>query len=47
MIRDGVPLLLNAPWLSIFPGLAILISVLACNLIGDGVRDVLDPRSQP
>lgn len=46
MIRDGVPLLLNAPWLSIFPGLAILISVLAFNLIGDGVRDVLDPRSQ-
>jgi peptide/nickel transport system permease protein len=44
MIRDGVPLLLNAPWLSLFPGLAILISVLAFNLIGDGVRDVLDPR---
>jgi peptide/nickel transport system permease protein len=46
MIRDGVPLLLNAPWLSIFPGLAILVTVLAFNLTGDGLRDVLDPRSQ-
>ena len=45
MIRDGVPLLLNTPWLSIFPGLAILITVLAFNLIGDSVRDVLDPRT--
>jgi peptide/nickel transport system permease protein len=45
MIRDGVPLLLNAPWLSVIPGLAILISVLAFNLIGDGLRDVLDPRT--
>ncbi len=46
MIRDGVPLLLNAPWLSIFPGLAILVTVLAFNLIGDGLRDLLDPRAQ-
>jgi peptide/nickel transport system permease protein len=46
MIRDGVPLLLNSPWLSIFPGLAILVSVLAFNLIGDGVRDALDPRTR-
>jgi peptide/nickel transport system permease protein len=46
MIHDGVPLLLNAPWLSVFPGLAILITVLAFNLVGDGVRDVLDPRTQ-
>jgi peptide/nickel transport system permease protein len=45
MIRDGVPFLLDAPWLSIVPGLAILVSVLAFNLIGDGLRDVLDPRS--
>lgn len=44
MIRDGVPHLLNAPWLSIFPGLAILLTVLAFNLLGDGLRDVLDPR---
>jgi peptide/nickel transport system permease protein len=46
MIRDGAPLLLNAPWLSVFPGLAILITVLAFNLMGDGLRDVLDPRAQ-
>ena len=46
MIRDGVPNLINAPWLSIFPGLAILITVLAFNLLGDGLRDVLDPKLQ-
>jgi peptide/nickel transport system permease protein len=44
MIRDGVPVLLNAPWLSIVPGMAILLSVLAFNLVGDGLRDLLDPR---
>lgn len=44
MIRDGTPHLLNAPWLSVFPGLAILITVLAFNLLGDGLRDVLDPH---
>jgi len=44
MIRDGAPHLLNAPWLSVFPGLAILTAVLAFNLLGDGLRDVLDPH---
>ncbi len=44
MIRDGAPLLLNASWLAVFPGLAILVSVLAFNLVGDGLRDVLDPQ---
>jgi peptide/nickel transport system permease protein len=43
MIRDGTPHLLNAPWLSVFPGLAILVTVLAFNLLGDGLRDLLDP----
>lgn len=46
MIRDGAPVLPSAPWLSTFPGLAILVSVLAFNLVGDGIRDVLDPLSQ-
>ena len=46
MIRDGTLHLTNAPWLSVFPGLAILITVLAFNLLGDGLRDVLDPRLQ-
>jgi peptide/nickel transport system permease protein len=44
MIRDGTPVLLNAPWLAVVPGVAILISVLAFNLVGDGLRDLLDPR---
>lgn len=45
MIRDGVNQLLFQPWLSIAPGIAIFIVVLAFNLIGDGLRDVLDPRT--
>jgi peptide/nickel transport system permease protein len=31
-------------WVGVFPGLAILTLVMACNFIGDGVRDALDPR---
>jgi peptide/nickel transport system permease protein len=46
MIRDGAPVLLNAPWLSVAPGLAMLVTVLAFNLVGDGLRDVLDPRAR-
>jgi len=46
MIRDGTTHLTTAPWFSIFPGLAILITVLAFNLLGDGLRDVLDPKLQ-
>lgn len=46
MIRDGTQYLTNAPWLSVFPGLAILITVFAFNLMGDGLRDILDPRLQ-
>ncbi|HEY8657277.1 MAG TPA: ABC transporter permease [Candidatus Limnocylindria bacterium] len=46
MIRDGTTHLINAPWLSVFPGLAILLTVLAFNLLGDGLRDVLDPKLQ-
>jgi len=45
MIRDGVPVLPNAPWLALGPGLAILVSVLAFSLLGDGLRDALDPRA--
>jgi ABC-type dipeptide/oligopeptide/nickel transport system permease subunit len=33
------------PWLSLAPGLALLITVFAFNLVGDGLRDILDPRS--
>lgn len=46
MIRDGVKWLTNAPYLSVFPGLAILVTVLAFNMVGDGLRDVADPKLQ-
>ncbi len=44
MIRDGYRQFLRAPWMSIFPGLAIFFSVVGFNLLGDAIRDVLDPR---
>ena len=37
--------LIDTPWLSIAPGVAIAITVLAVNFIGDGMRDTLDPRN--
>jgi len=46
MVREGVNQLTNAPWMSIFPGLAIMVAVLSLNLIGDGLRDVMDPKLQ-
>ncbi|GEM48142.1 ABC transporter permease [Deinococcus cellulosilyticus] len=45
MIADSRDLYQLAPWTMIFPGLAILTWVLGFNLLGDGLRDVLDPRS--
>jgi ABC-type dipeptide/oligopeptide/nickel transport system permease subunit len=44
MLQEGRTFLETAPWMSVFPGLAIMLAVLAFNLLGDGVRDVLDPR---
>ena len=44
MIKEGFEHMFEAPWLSIFPGLAILLTVLALNLLGDGIRDAVDPR---
>lgn len=44
MLADGRPFLSEALWLSLFPGLAIAISLLGCNLLGDALRDRLDPR---
>ncbi|MGB9757953.1 MAG: ABC transporter permease [Candidatus Bipolaricaulaceae bacterium] len=44
MIREGVRWLVVTPWVSVFPGLAILVAVLAFNMLGDGIRDALDPR---
>jgi peptide/nickel transport system permease protein len=45
MLSSARDLLFVAPWLSIFPGLAIFITVLGFNLLGDGLRDWLDPKS--
>ncbi len=44
MLLDGKNVLEIAPWLSLYPGLAILITVLGYNLLGESLRDVLDPR---
>jgi peptide/nickel transport system permease protein len=44
MVNDGRRFLRGAWWISTFPGVAIMISVIAINLVGDALRDVLDPR---
>lgn len=46
MLGRGRNELFRAPWLMIFPGLAITLAVLAFNLLGDGIRDGLDPKSR-
>lgn len=44
LLSEGRNYLLDAWWIATFPGLAIMVTVLAINLLGDGLRDVLDPR---
>ena len=44
MLATGREYMLSAPWITTFPGLAILVTVVAFNMVGDGLRDVLDPR---
>lgn len=44
MIQDGVSQMATVWWVSLFPGLAIVATVMAFNIIGDGLRDALDPR---
>ncbi|MCC5779052.1 ABC transporter permease [Nitratireductor sp. B36] len=44
MISEGRSYIREAPWMTIIPGMAIAITVLGLNLLGDGLRDVLDPR---
>jgi peptide/nickel transport system permease protein len=44
MVADGRQNLIGAWWVATFPGLAIVATVLAFNLLGDGLRDALDPR---
>lgn len=44
MLSDGRSLMRQAPWMTIFPGAVLSLTVLAVNMIGDGLRDALDPR---
>lgn len=44
IISDGRNYIAEAPWITIWPGIAIMFTVLGLNLLGDGLRDVLDPR---
>jgi peptide/nickel transport system permease protein len=45
MLSDAQPVFTAAPWMMLFPGVALLITTLAFNLVGDGLRDALDPRT--
>jgi len=47
MLADAITSLIPSWWLVLFPGLAITVTVLAFNLLGDGIRDTLDPRLSP
>jgi peptide/nickel transport system permease protein len=44
MISEARPFLLDSPWIALFPGLVMCFTVIGCNLLGDGLRDMLDPR---
>ncbi len=46
MVNEGRDPLRNAPWISLFPGLAIVAAVMSFNLLGDGLRDALDPKQR-
>ncbi len=46
MLNEAQQFLTQAPWLAIFPGIAIFLCVLSFNLVGDGLRDALDPRGR-
>lgn len=47
IIAQGRDFMADAPWITLFPGVAVILSVLGLNLLGDGLRDVLDPRMRP
>ena len=44
MLSNGRVYMEKAPWMMVFPGLAIMVTVMSINLFGDGLRDALDPR---
>ena len=45
MLNSAQRFMTQAPWLALFPGMVVFLAVLAFNLMGDGLRDALDPRS--
>lgn len=46
MLAESKSMMTRAPWLMLFPGLTIMLAILGFNLLGDALRDILDPRSQ-
>jgi peptide/nickel transport system permease protein len=46
MLFDAQTRMVAAPWMALFPGMAIAVTVLGLNLLGDGIADILDPRSR-
>jgi len=46
IINDGLTLLYTRPWVTLAPGIMIVLTVLALNVLGDGIRDALDPRAK-
>ena len=46
IIQDGTNLIYTRPMVAVAPGIAIVLTVLALNMLGDGVRDALDPRAK-
>jgi ABC-type dipeptide/oligopeptide/nickel transport system permease subunit len=45
MLSEGQQFFLTSPWMMLYPGLALLLLLLGFNLLGDGLRDALDPRT--
>jgi peptide/nickel transport system permease protein len=46
MISDGRAYISTSPWVVVIPGMALMVAVLAFNFLGNGVRDVLDPKNK-
>lgn len=46
MLAESKSMMTRAPWLMVFPGLTIMLAILGFNLLGDALRDILDPRTQ-
>jgi ABC-type dipeptide/oligopeptide/nickel transport system permease subunit len=46
LLSDGRRYMLNAPWITTFPGLVLSLTIFGYNLVGDGLRDALDPRTR-